>query len=152
MKLAEALQERADLNRKVAELRSRIQMNVLVQEDEQPSEQPEALMAELESALARLEHLMAAINLTNCATKVEDITITELIAKRDTLQLKLSAYKDIVYSASQSTSRARNSAIRIRPVVNVPELQRKVDAGAKELRLLDNKLQQTNWLVDLIEA
>ena len=38
MKLAEALQERADLNRKIAQLRQRIAKNVLVQEGELPAE------------------------------------------------------------------------------------------------------------------
>ena len=36
MKLAEALQERADLNRKLDELRSRLSNNVIVQEVEKP--------------------------------------------------------------------------------------------------------------------
>ena len=44
MKLAESLQERADLNRKIEQLRMRIQNNVLVQEGEKPAEKPEKLM------------------------------------------------------------------------------------------------------------
>ena len=40
MKLAEALQERADLNRNIEQLRSRLRNNVLVQEGEQPAEDP----------------------------------------------------------------------------------------------------------------
>ena len=38
MKLAEALQERADLNRKIDELRARLQNQALVQEGEKPAE------------------------------------------------------------------------------------------------------------------
>ena len=36
MKLAEALQERADLNIRIQQLRSRLENNALVQEGEQP--------------------------------------------------------------------------------------------------------------------
>lgn len=39
MKLAEALQERADLNRTIQQLKERLDNNVLVQEGEQPAEQ-----------------------------------------------------------------------------------------------------------------
>ena len=40
MKLAEALQERADLNRRIAGLSSRLADNALVQEGERPAEDP----------------------------------------------------------------------------------------------------------------
>lgn len=38
MKLAEALQERADLNRKIQQLQSRLMNNATVQEGEEPPE------------------------------------------------------------------------------------------------------------------
>ena len=79
MKLAEALQERADLNRKIEELRRRLGNCVLVQEGEEPAEDPAALLRELDGAVARLAVLMAAINLTNSKTKVNGETLTELI-------------------------------------------------------------------------
>ena len=40
MKLAEALQERADLNRRIADLRSRLAANATVQEGESPPKTP----------------------------------------------------------------------------------------------------------------
>ena len=54
MKLAEALQERADLNRKIQQLRNRLSLNVLTQEGERPSEDPNELLKELDSSLKRL--------------------------------------------------------------------------------------------------
>ena len=47
MKLAEALQERADLNKKIEQLRSRITSNALMQEGVLPVEDPEQLLKEL---------------------------------------------------------------------------------------------------------
>ena len=65
MKLAEALQERADLNRRIEQLRSRLDSNALVQEGEKPAEEPEQLLRELDGCVERLEELMAKINRTN---------------------------------------------------------------------------------------
>ena len=151
MKLAEALQERADLNRKLDELRRRLANNILTQEGEAPAEDPAGLLSELDCSVARLDTLMAQINVTNCRTKAGGMTLTELIAKKDALLLKLSAYRDLVYTAGQSTSRARGTEIRVLPVLKASELQKRVDEMAKEVRQLDNLLQETNWKTKLIE-
>lgn len=151
MKLAEALQERADLNRKIAQLNSRIVNNVLVQEGEETAENPEKLKHELDNSIDRLNILISQINLTNCLTKIDGKSLTELIAKKDSLIIKINAYKDIVSVASQASSRARNTEIKIKPTIVVSEWQKEIDTMSKELRILDNKLQQCNWNTDLIE-
>lgn len=151
MKLAEALQERADLNRRIEQLRYRLSNNVLVQEGEKPLEDPAALLEELESSFTRLEWLIARINLTNCAVKVEGRSLTELIARRDVLSLRAEAYRRLVEEASQNTHRATRTEIKIFSAVNVPALQRQADDASRELRLLDNTLQATNWTADLME-
>lgn len=151
MKLAEALQERADLNRKIEQLKNRLNNNVLVQEGEETAEKPEKLKQELDDSIERLASLIAHINLTNCLTKIEGQTLTELIAKKDTLLVKISAYKDIVAVGSQSSYRARNTEIKIRPSIVVSDWQTEIDAMSKELRILDNKLQECNWKTNLIE-
>ena len=151
MKLAEALQERADLNRRIEQLRYRLSNNVLVQEGEKPLEDPAALLEELESSFTRLEWLIARINLTNCAVKVEGRSLTELIARRAVLSLRAEAYRRLVEEASQNTHRATRTEIKILSAVNVPALQRQADDASRELRLLDNTLQATNWTADLME-
>ncbi len=151
MKLAEALQERADLNRRIEQLRYRLNNNVLVQEGEKPLEDPAALLEELESSFTRLEWLIARINLTNCAVKVEGRSLTELIARRDMLSLRAEAYRRLVEEASQNTHRATRTEIKILSAVDVPALQRQADDASRELRLLDNTLQATNWTADLME-
>ena len=151
MKLAEALQERADLNRRIEQLRYRLNNNVLVQEGEKPAEDPAALLRELEECLSRLEWLIARINLTNCAVKVEGKSLTELIARRDVLSLRAEAYRRLVEEASQNTHRATRTEIKILSAVDVPALQRAADEASRALRLLDNTLQATNWTSDLME-
>ena len=151
MKLAEALQERADLNRSIEELKNRLSRNALVQEGEAPAEDPEKLRRELDASLARLAYLITRINLMNCRTVVDGQTLTELIAKKDTLFLKLHTYRDVVYAGSQTVHRARNTEIKVKPAISVSEWQAEVDRMAKELRRLDNKLQESNWKTELIE-
>lgn len=152
MKLAEALQERADLKRAIEQLRARLNNNMLVQEGEQTAEDPNTLHKELIASLDRLSVLTAQINLTNCTVKSEGKTLTELIAEKDMLTYRIQIQKVLVQTASQKIQRARNTEIRIRSAINVSEWQAEIDRMAKQLRLLDNRLQQTNWNVDLIEA
>lgn len=151
MKLAEALQERADLNRNIEQLKNRLKNNVLVQEGEKTAEEPEKLKQQLDVSIKRLAYLISRINLTNCRTIVDGQTLTELIAKKDTLSLKISVYKDIVYTGSQASYRARNTEIKIKPAIIIADWQANIDAMAKELRLLDNQLQESNWNTELME-
>ena len=78
MKLAEALQERADLKKNVADLRGRLERVVLVQEGEKPVEDPKVLLKSLDESVKRLEYLMATINHTNDVTEADGMTLTEL--------------------------------------------------------------------------
>ena len=149
MKLAEALQERADLNRQIEQLKSRLSNNAIVQEGEEPAENPQELIKELNGSISRLEELIGRINLTNCATTVDGSTLTELIAKKDCINLKLIAYQNLVYDASQTARRATRTEIKILSTVDVKSLQKTVDKLSKELRLIENKIQETNWTTEL---
>ncbi|MCI8806677.1 MAG: DIP1984 family protein [Oscillospiraceae bacterium] len=149
MKLAEALQERADLDRRVQQLQQRLENNAMVQEGEPPAEDPAELLAELDGCVGALEQIVARINLTNCRTAVEGKSLTQLLARRDVLKLKLSAYRDLAYNASQLGRRATRTEIKLFSAVNVKDLQKQVDTLARELRLLDNSIQAANWATEL---
>ena len=151
MKLAEALQERADLNRSITDLRSRLEQGMLVQEGMKPVEDPKALMKSLDESIDRLEYLMAAINHSNDVTEAGGMTLTQIIAKKDALKLKLAAYKGLAGEAASNTSRARGTEIRVLPTIKAADLQKEADRIAKATRQLDNLLQETNWTRDLIE-
>ena len=72
MKLAEALQMRADLQRRISQLSGRLHNNARVQEGERTPEDPDQLLMELEDCFDELETLMARINLTNSLTLLPD--------------------------------------------------------------------------------
>ena len=149
MKLAEALQERADLNRRLEQLRVRLCNNATVQEGEKPAEDPHKLMTELEEGLSRLEDLMAQINLTNSRTMVEGKPLTAWIARRDALKLRIDTLREMTQAASRLAVRATRSEIKIFSTVEVPALQDQLDAACADLRRTDNLIQQANWLTDL---
>lgn len=150
MKLAEALQERADLSARISILENRLMNNALVQEGEKPAEAPEELIAELDRCSDEMERLITAINLTNSSTVSDGMTVTELIAKKDVLNRKLSIYRHFLMTASQTAQRATRSEIKILSTVNVREYQQKADGLAKRLRILENRIQQINWTTELI--
>ena len=95
---------------------------------------------------------MAAINHTNdMMTTANGMTLTALIARKDALLLKQSVYKNLAQEAGYKTSRARGTEIKVMPAVKVSDIQKEIDRMAKEVRTLDNLLQETNWTKDLIE-
>lgn len=151
MKLAEALQERADLNRKIQQLQVRLMNNATVQEGEQTAEDPQQLLADMNNSVDRLQWLMTKINLTNCQTLVEGKSLTEWIAEKDCLTLKIEKYRSLLNSASNLAGRAAHTEIKVLSAVNVRGLQQELDAMSKTLRLVDNKIQQSNWSCDLKE-
>lgn len=150
MKLATALSERAELQRKLSELGTRLNNNAKVQDGERPSEDPAALLSELDGALARLEELMARINLTNSRTEADGVTVTELIAKRDCLKRRLAVMRGFLDNASSRVDRYSKTEIRIISSVDVAALQKQVDRCSKELRETDETIQELNWTTELL--
>lgn len=150
MKLAAALSERADIQRRIAELSGRLKQNAKVQEGEKPSEQPEELIKELDGLLSRLEELVARINLTNSAVSADGKTITEIISHRDALKLRISVMRGFLDEASSRVDRYSRAEILIQSTVDVSALQKQLDEYSRELRRTDEKLQELNWTTELL--
>lgn len=149
MKLAEALQERADNSRRIEQLKSRLTDNALIQEGDRPAEDPQELLKELNKCIKDQTKLIAAINLANARVKAGEKTLTEMLAERDMLTVQIDAYRALISEASTTYQRARNSEIRILSSVNVRELTKKADQLSKQLRQLENKIQETNWTTEI---
>ena len=149
MKLAEALILRSDLQKRLEQLRQRMTASALAQEGEQPPEQPETLLQELDRATDQLEDLIARINLTNAAEVREGKTLTELLSRREVLQQKISVLHSLLEAASHTVLRGSRSEVKIHSTVNVAALRKTADGLSQELRLLDTAIQSANWLTDL---
>jgi hypothetical protein len=154
MKLAEALTARADLQRRIEQLRARITANARFQEGEEPSEDASSLIVDAESDLARLRDLIRRINATNARLDLgADGTMTDALATRDVLRLRHSLLADAAASASGNTQFPRQMRSELRQISALPvaELRANADRVAQELRELDNRIQQANWTNDLEE-
>ena len=151
MKLAEALILRADLQKRIDQLRVRLNNNAKVQENDEPSENPEELLNELDSNINQLKILIKQINKTNCVTVLNSQTLADLIAERDTLTLKSNILRGFLNIAGQKVNLYSTTEIKIMSTVDVPALQKELDLLSKKIRETDTELQQANWLTELIE-
>ncbi|WP_125099202.1 DIP1984 family protein [Leucobacter chromiireducens] len=173
MKLAEALALRADTQKRIAQLRSRIVANARYQEGEAPSEDATALLTEAALAVGELEQLVRSINATNSAIELElpqtptrgtggrrrdtgtapaqTVTMTDALARRDSLRLRHAITIEAAEAAQSGAGfRQMRSELREVSALEVPALHAQADELARELRELDARVQQANWANDLI--
>ena len=150
MKLATALSERADLQRRLSELSQRLINNAKVQEGEKPSEDPAELLKELDECMARLEELIARINRTNNETMQDGRSISDFIARRDCLKERISIMRGFLNASSEKINRYSKAEIKILSTVPVAQLQKQVDGYSRQLRETDELIQSLNWTTELI--
>ena len=150
MKLASALSERANLQRRIAALGERLNNNAKTQEGEPPAEDPALLLQELDQNMVRLEELIRRINLTNSQTVSEGETLTALLARRDAMEKRLSILRSFLTEASSKIDRYSRTEIKIVSTVDVAALQKDVDLQSKQLRELDECIQALNWTTELL--
>lgn len=152
MKLAEALILRADSQKRVEQLRQRLTRAARVQEGENPPENPQELMAELDQIINEITTLIKRINKTNAHTNLADnITLADALANRDTLLLKRNVYNDLVETAAYRQERYSLSEIKFVSTVNVALIQAQVNQLSRQYRELDTKIQEANWKTELLD-
>ena len=96
---------RADLQKKVAQLKERIKESAKVQKGDEPCDNVEELYKELDEALVQLEDLIYRINITNVQIVQDGDFLTRLIANRDVLSMRVKALKEVVnYVAANDKS------------------------------------------------
>lgn len=151
MKLAEALIERSDVQKRLLQLNDRLKLSAKIQEGTIPPENPADLLKELDFLIERFEYLVRQINVTNSESVVEGKSLTEWIARRDALAKKSNILRTLIIEASPSVQRMTRSELKTLPTVKVSELREKVDVLAKEHRQVDTIIQGANWNLNLVE-
>jgi len=152
MKLAEALALRSDVRKRLDQLRERLKLSALVQEGEEPPEDPRRLLEEMDRLLAEFTGLVRRINRTNLATPLDSgRSLTDALAERDTMTLEYSLLQSAVEAASPKMNRLTRSEIRTVPTVNVSDLRARMDALARRRRELDTSIQAANWSTELMD-
>lgn len=113
MKLSEALIRRANAQKRIAQLQQRLLANALVQEGEQPAENPADLLEELDRVIAEFTGLAQQINHTNAVTQFDaGRTLTDGLAERDSLLNLRSVLVNLAQAASVRQSRFTRSEVR----------------------------------------
>ncbi|HLY30596.1 MAG TPA: DIP1984 family protein [Ktedonobacterales bacterium] len=152
MKLAEALTLRADIQKRISGLGDRIEESARVQEGEQPPENPQELLAQLDELFGQLASLIARINRTNLSVRLPNgVSLTDALAQRDTLALRFRTLDSIADEAAEKQSRYSRSEIKMVSTLNVSALRKQLDEIAQQRRELDTQIQATNWTADLLE-
>jgi hypothetical protein len=82
MKVAEALALRADLQKRLEQLKQRLVKNARIQEGDKAEEDPVELQSELERSARDLTVLIQRINRTNAASRFGDQTLADALAYR----------------------------------------------------------------------
>lgn len=151
MKLAEALVLRKDTKKRLEQLRERLKLSALVQEGEEPPEDPQVLLAEVQRLLEQMTALIQSINLTNLETTLPDgRTLADALAERDTLSLYFNILDTTATAATPKFERANRSEIKKVSTIKVADIRRQMDDIAQQRRELDTLIQSANWTTDLM--
>jgi hypothetical protein len=152
MKLAEALLLRADCQKRMEQLKSRLIGSAKLQEGEVPPENPQKLLAEVEAVADQLMDLIRRINRTNSTTTfVEGSTLADALAERDVLLLRRGIYNDLATFASVRQDRITRSEVKYISAVDVAETRKRADELSKNYRELDARIQELNWKTELVD-
>jgi DNA-binding FrmR family transcriptional regulator len=150
MKVAEALLLRADIQKKLASLQARAQRYAVVQEGERPAEDPQEILRQVDAVASELQRLVFAINRANLQHKIATgETVTEALAKRDSLALRHRILQSVVDVCAKPPDRYGVKEIRWVTTVDVALLQAEVDRLGKEIRELNGAIQEAGWHVEL---
>lgn len=150
MKLAEALLQRSDMQNHLERLKGRITQNARVQEGDEPAEDPLELLEEAQRILRASEELIIRINKANLEAKLSNgMTMMEAIVRRTGLQNEHSLLVSAVNAAQREGYRETRNEIRWISILNVKEMQQRVQDAAQRIRELNTLIQECNWTTTL---
>lgn len=149
MKLAELLMERAECQRRIAQLSSRLRDCAKVQEGDTPPVKPDIMLKEVVVLHRHLEELIRRINHVNVTSELEPgLTLADAVSRRDMLRSQRELYDSLAKAAQVSGSRYSVKEIRLVSTMDVAELIRKTDEYSKAVRMMDARIQARNWEIE----
>lgn len=151
MKLAEALLLRSDQQKKLASLKQRINANVLVQEGDTPSEDPNELMQQVFALTHETQGLILQIHRTNAQAILSDgRLLLELLMQRDELVERHKIITGAIANTHREPDRYSAREIKWQKVIPVASLQKQADDISAKLRDLNITIQAANWQIDMV--
>ena len=88
--------------------------------------------------------------MTNSKVETDGVSMTMMIARRDCLKKRIAMLRGFLDCASSKVERYSRAEIAVHSTVDVKELQKQVDGLSRELRELDEKIQELNWTTELL--
>ena len=89
------------------------------------------------------------INRTNLHAERDGVPITRMIARKDALTLEVGTLRNVLKVAAEKESRYSRNEIKYVRTVDTVKLRKKIDSLSAELRKVDLKIQESNWMFDL---
>ncbi len=75
-----------------------------------------------------------------------DVPITRMIARKDALTLEVGTLRNVLKVAAEKESRYSRNEIKYVRTVDTVKLRKKIDSLSAELRKVDLKIQESNWM------
>lgn len=149
MKLAEALLLRRDLENRLQLLRSEIRGSVLIQEGDALDRSVTDLLSDYQQTSEQLDEVARQINHTNAHTTMIDsnMVIVDALSQRERLRQSHALYTQILEAAKAGPRMGRNEIRYIR-TIDTQEITKRLNQTAQQLREIDGRIQQTNWLTE----
>lgn len=157
MKLAEALSERKELLKQIADLDARIRVAAIRYEDEDKEEDALGLVTYRSEKEAELENLIVEINLANINNKLpgKDFSIMVGIARRDVLMGRVAFLKTLVEEIRNRNKNedrwSKRDKDSLKKLAQIPleTAQEMLNRDSKDLRELVAAIQAANWTIEL---
>ena len=150
MKLAELLVERSEIQKRIAQLSSRLNDFATVQEGDRPPFNPAEMLSRIDSLHVRLEEAIRKINTVNMTTEFEPgMTLAEAVTKRDVMKNRRNIYHGLFTASVIRDGRYSKKEIKFVTTLDVDRIMDITDDLAKDIRILDSKIQARNWEVDV---
>lgn len=160
MKLAQALTQRADMEKRMKHLQTRITASARYTEGEEPLENAPELLEEHMQILAEREVLIARIHRTNASKVIEvpgvpvSVTITDAICLRDRLHAEQKFLNEMADSAGGHRDHyyggRRRSELPLKTDLAIRDLRQRADRAGKRYREVDSAIQAANWEAELL--
>jgi len=156
MTLLQTLQEKKRLTARITALWALLSQSSVVEEGEEPEENPIDVRGDLERSIGQLEELTIKLNIANNAVLVSigdyRVPMMQCLARRDVLKPKLAALTGYINSLRTRNNNKYGQEQKKKVLVkgvDIKVLQKEYDDLAQELRNLDNAIQYTNVTTEL---
>lgn len=150
MKLAELLIERSEIQKRIAQMSSRLNDYAIIQEGDEPPFKPEVMLKKLDGLHVKLEETIRKINMVNMTTEIEPgMTLADAVTKRDVMKSRRNIYHGLFTASVVRDNRYSKKEIKFVTTLDVDSVMDITDELAKEIRILDSKIQNINWEVEV---